>query len=103
MQQRFDVVEEYSVLTCISNEVGGPLVGHSAWGGVRLADVLNEAGVRDEAVDVVFRAADGYSDVDTYRDRERPRVLLAVSQNGEALTQAHGFPVRVRVPARSTG
>ena len=36
LQSDFPVVEEYSVLTCISNEVGGPLVGNSAWRGVRL-------------------------------------------------------------------
>ena len=99
MQQDFEVVEDYSVLTCISNEVGGPLVGHSAWRGVRLADVLEAAGVRPSAMDIVFRAADGYTDsipVEVARD---PAVLLAVSQNGEPLTQAHGFPCRVRIPA----
>jgi DMSO/TMAO reductase YedYZ molybdopterin-dependent catalytic subunit len=98
LQERFEVVEDYSVLTCISNEVGGPLVGHSAWGGVRLADVLEEAGVRDDAVDVIFRAADGYSDSIPIEIAMDPRVLLAVSQNGEPLTQVHGFPCRVRVP-----
>lgn len=99
MQRDFEVVEDYSVLTCISNEVGGPLVGHSAWRGVRLADVLDAAGVKASAIDVVFRAADGYTDsipVEVARD---PAVLLAVSQNGEPLTQAHGFPCRVRIPA----
>ena len=99
MQRDFDVVEDYSVLTCISNEVGGPLVGHSAWRGVRLADVLASAGVRSGAMDVVFRAADGYTDsipVEVARD---PGVLLAIAQNGEPLTQDHGFPCRVRIPA----
>jgi DMSO/TMAO reductase YedYZ molybdopterin-dependent catalytic subunit len=98
LQERFEVVEDYSVLTCISNEVGGPLIGHSKWGGVRLEDVLEEAGVRDGAVDVIFRAADGYSDSIPLEIAMDPRVLLAVSQNGEPLTQSHGFPCRVRVP-----
>jgi DMSO/TMAO reductase YedYZ molybdopterin-dependent catalytic subunit len=98
LQESFEVVEDYSVLTCISNEVGGPLIGHSKWGGVRLADVLNEAGVRDGVVDLIFRAADGYSDSIPLEIAMDPRVLLAVSQNGEPLTQEHGFPCRVRVP-----
>lgn len=98
LQERFEIVEAYSVLTCISNKVGGPLVGNSAWGGVRLADVLEAAGLQDTAADVVFRSAEGYSDsiaIDFARDSD---VLLALTQNGEPLTQEHGFPCRVRVP-----
>jgi hypothetical protein len=99
MQNDFEVVEDYSVLTCISNEVGGPLVGHSAWRGVRLADVLEAAGVRTNAMDVVFRAADGYTDSIPLEVARDPAVLLAIAQNGEPLTQDHGFPCRVRIPA----
>lgn len=99
LQERFEVVEEYSVLTCVSNEVGGNLIGHSAWGGVRLKDVLAAAAVHSDAVDVVFRAADGYSDSIPLERALDPHALLAVSQNGAPLTQEHGFPCRVRIPA----
>ena len=99
MQSRYEVVEDYSVLTCISNEVGGPLVGHSAWRGVRLADVLEDAGPRTGAVDVVFRAADGYTDSIPLEVARDPAVMLAIAQNGEPLTRDHGFPCRVRIPA----
>src|ERR671918_181205 len=99
LQRRFEVVQEYSVLCCVSNEVGGGLIGNSAWGGVRLADVLTEAGPRDGAFDVVFRAADGYSDSIPLELAMKPQVLLAVSQNDRPLTQEHGFPCRVRIPS----
>ncbi|MGH2651261.1 MAG: molybdopterin-dependent oxidoreductase, partial [Actinomycetota bacterium] len=98
LQRDFAVVEEHSVLTCISNPVGGDLVGSSAWTGVRLGEVLSRAGILDSAVDVVFRCSDGYSDsipVDAAFD---PSVILAVAQNGRPLTWEHGFPCRVRVP-----
>ncbi|MCA1707793.1 MAG: molybdopterin-dependent oxidoreductase [Actinobacteria bacterium] len=49
LQDRFQVVEEYAVLTCISNEIGGDLIGNSAWGGVRLRDVLEGARVKEDA------------------------------------------------------
>lgn len=98
LQRRFEVVEAYSTLTCVSNEVGGDLVGHSAWAGVRLRDVLDEAGPKSGAVDVVFRAADGYSDSIPLELAQDPQVILAVAQNGEPLTREHGFPCRVRVP-----
>lgn len=99
LQQRFPIVEEYSTLGCVSNEVGGNLVGNSAWGGVRLADILDVAGVRDGAVDVVFHATDGYSDSITLEAARDPHVILAVSQNRRPLLQEHGFPCRVRVPS----
>ena len=98
LQQEFEVVEEFSVLSCISNPVGGPLVGHSAWRGVRLQDVLAAAGSRPGAMDVVFKAADGYTDSIPLEIALDPSVILAVAQNGEPLTREHGFPCRVRVP-----
>ena len=98
LQSRFEVVEEYQTLSCISNEVGGDLVGHSLWGGVRLRDVLRAAGADMDAIDVVFRAADGYSDSIPLDVALDPQVLVAVSQNREPLTQRHGFPCRIRVP-----
>lgn len=99
MQSRYELVEDYSVLTCVSNEVGGPLVGHSAWLGIRLSDVLEEAGPGAGAVDVVFRAADGYTDSIPLEVARDPAVILAIAQNGEPLTRDHGFPCRVRIPA----
>jgi DMSO/TMAO reductase YedYZ molybdopterin-dependent catalytic subunit len=98
LQTRFDVVEEYQTLTCISNEIGGDLIGNSAWGGVRLRDVLEEAGVKGGAVDVVFTGDEGYTDSIPLDVALDPSTLLAVSQNGEPLRQEHGFPCRVRVP-----
>lgn len=98
LQQQFEVVEEYSTLACISNPVGGPLVGHSAWGGVRLKDVLEEAGSTSGVMDVVFKGADGYTDSIPLEIALDPSVILAVAQNGEPLTREHGFPCRVRVP-----
>ncbi|HLF69411.1 MAG TPA: molybdopterin-dependent oxidoreductase, partial [Actinomycetota bacterium] len=62
MQSSFEVVELAHTLSCISNEVGGDLISTAIWRGVRLRDVLRRAGLRDGVVDVVFRAADGYSD-----------------------------------------
>lgn len=99
LQGRFEVVEQVSVLTCVSNEVGGSLVGNSAWTGVRLRDVLRAAGVHRSAADVVFRCADGYDVSVPVARAMQPTALLAIGQNGRALTRDHGFPCRVRVPA----
>jgi len=99
LQRRFEVVEQVSVLTCVSNPVGGPLIGNTAWTGVRLRDVLKAAGVQGGAVDVVFRGADGYDVSIPLARAMQSTALLAIGQNGRPLTQEHGFPCRVRVPA----
>ncbi len=99
LQKRFEVVEEYATLACVSNEVGGDLVGHSRWGGVRLNEVLEAVRPQPGGVDVVLKAADGYSDSIPLAVARDPRVIIAVSQNGRPLTREHGFPCRLRVPA----
>jgi DMSO/TMAO reductase YedYZ molybdopterin-dependent catalytic subunit len=98
LQREFTLVEEPSVLVCISNPVGGDLVGSSRWTGIRLGDVLSRAGVREGAVDVVFRCADGYSASLPVAAAQDPSVLLALGQNGRPLAWEHGFPCRVRAP-----
>ncbi|MEV7726406.1 molybdopterin-dependent oxidoreductase [Streptomyces sp. NPDC087917] len=91
-------------LTCVSNEVGGPYAGNARWLGVRLADLLREAGVRPPseggpADQLVARSVDGMTlgtPVETVMDGRE--ALLAVGMNGEPLPFAHGFPVRMVVP-----
>ncbi len=99
LQERFGLIEEIAVLTCISNPVGGPLVGNSRWTGPRLADVLASARPRCSARSAVFVSADGYSvTVPLFRLRDA-RNLLALGQNGQPLTRDHGAPCRARIPA----
>lgn len=98
------LVEHDSTLTCVSNEVGGPYAGTARWLGVRLADLLREAGVRPPsrggpADQLVARSVDGMTlgtPVETVMDGRE--ALLAVGMNGAPLPFAHGFPVRMVVP-----
>ncbi|WP_370416228.1 molybdopterin-dependent oxidoreductase [Streptomyces fradiae] len=101
---RREVVERDITLACVSNEVGGSLVGNARWLGVRLDGLLRECGVRPPsrggpADQLVARSVDGMTigtpveDVMDGRD-----ALLAFGMNGEPLPFAHGFPVRMVVP-----
>ncbi|MEU9301990.1 molybdopterin-dependent oxidoreductase [Streptomyces sp. NPDC048269] len=98
------LVEHDITLCCVSNEVGGPYAGNARWLGVRLADLLREAGVRPPsqggpADQLVSRSVDGMTlgtPVETVMDGRD--ALLAVGMNGEPLPFAHGFPVRMLVP-----
>ncbi|GAA2487988.1 molybdopterin-dependent oxidoreductase [Streptomyces gobitricini] len=99
-----DLVERDITLACVSNEVGGPYVGNARWIGVRLADVLAEAGVRPPseggpADQLVARSVDGMTLGTPVEDLMDGRdALLAVGMNGEPLPFDHGFPVRMVVP-----
>lgn len=99
LQRDFALSEEIAVLTCISNEVGGPLVGCSRWEGVPLADLLDRARPRPSADTLIVRCADGYSAGIPIEAATHRSALVAIAQDGASLSREHGFPCRVRVPA----
>ena len=93
-----DMIEERITMTCVSNEVGGGLVGTATWLGVPLDALLERAGIREGADQIVGRAFDGFTTgfpVDTLDGRP---AMLAVGMNGEPLPLVHGFPARIIVP-----
>ena len=55
------LVESDITLTCVSNEVGGKLLGTARWLGVRLDDLLDSAGIDPDADQIVGRSVDGYT------------------------------------------
>lgn len=94
-----DLIERDITLTCVSNEVGGNLVGNASWLGARLADLLARAGVRPGADQVVGRSVDGFEcgfPLSVALDGRD--AIVAVGMNGEPLPIAHGFPARLIVP-----
>lgn len=98
LQSQFPIVEMAHTLTCISNEVGGDLISTAIWRGVRLKDVLAHAGLSAGVVDVVFRAAEGYSDSIPLAKALEETTLVVFGMNGDALPKEHGFPARIIVP-----
>ncbi|MGI8530859.1 MAG: molybdopterin-dependent oxidoreductase [Geodermatophilaceae bacterium] len=96
---RDDLISADITLTCVSNEVGGPLAGSARWVGVPLAHLLAEAGVEPGADQVLTRSVDGWTCGTPTMDCQRtPNAMLALTMNGEALPLEHGFPVRMIVP-----
>ena len=92
--------EQYVTIACVSNEVGGNLVGNAKWTGVRLRDVLEIAGVSSSATQLVGRSVDGFTAgmptawvMDPAREP-----MIAVQMNDEPLPPAHGYPARLIVP-----
>ncbi|MHB1243432.1 MAG: molybdopterin-dependent oxidoreductase [Gaiellaceae bacterium] len=92
-------VEADVTLSCVSNEVGGGLVGNARWQGVLLADLLERAGVRRGATQVLGRSVDGFTaGFPTEAALDGRSALVAVAMNGEPLPASHGFPARIVVP-----
>ncbi len=89
-------------ISCVSNQVGGALVGNAVWQGVPLSDLLERAGVHEEVRgpegQVVGRSLDGWTagfPMDVATDGRE--ALVAYAMNGEPLPVRHGFPARLIV------
>jgi DMSO/TMAO reductase YedYZ molybdopterin-dependent catalytic subunit len=92
--------EQYVTIACVSNEVGGNLVGNAKWTGVRLREVLDMAGVQAGATQLVGRAVDGWTagmPTEWVMNSER-EPMIALKMNDELLPRVHGFPARLIVP-----
>lgn len=93
-----DLVEQYATLACVSNRVGGRLIGNAKWLGVPLPEILEMAGARPTAEQVAAFGADGFSTGFPLAAVYDRNTILAVGMNGEPLPYKHGFPARLVVP-----
>lgn len=94
------LVEAPVTLTCVSDPVGGQYISTSNFIGVPLRDVLMEAGVHEQADQLLSTSVDGFTvgtPVDVLLDENRG-ALLAIGMNREPLPIEHGFPARMVVP-----
>jgi DMSO/TMAO reductase YedYZ molybdopterin-dependent catalytic subunit len=96
---RRPMIERYVTLACVSNEVGGDLIGNARWLGVPLGDLLREVGPDPAADQVVSWSVDGFTaGTPTAALLDGRDAMLAVAMNGVSLPVDHGFPVRMVVP-----
>ena len=94
------IIEQYVTISCVSNEVGGGLVGNAKWTGVRLRAVLAMAGVHAGATQLVGRSVDGWTagmPTAWIMDESR-EPMIALKMNDEPLPRIHGFPARLIIP-----
>jgi DMSO/TMAO reductase YedYZ molybdopterin-dependent catalytic subunit len=96
----YPTVTQAVTMSCISNRIGGDLIGTSNWTGARLRDVLKDLGLRPEAEELFIEAADGFHESVAMEDLMDPRTLLVYGMNGETLPVKHGFPLRIYIPNR---
>lgn len=94
-----DLIERHITLTCVSNPVGGNLVGNAKWSGYPLREVLKRAKPLPGADMVLSTSEDGFSASTPLSVLQDDRdAILAISMNDEPLPLEHGYPVRMVVP-----
>ena len=91
-------IEEFVTLECISNKIGGDLIGTALWKGIRLKDILEKAKILPGVQYIVFRCSDGYDVGIPLNKGLMKETILAYEMNLAPLTSKHGFPVRAIVP-----
>jgi DMSO/TMAO reductase YedYZ molybdopterin-dependent catalytic subunit len=95
----FPPTHQLITLSCISNPVGGDLIGTTRWTGVSLQHLLPRLGLAPEATHLEIRGADGFHEVLPLATvRADARVMLAYAWDGVPLTVGHGFPLRIYIP-----
>ena len=93
---RFSFIQEAVTLSCVSNRVGGRLVGNAVWEGVPLSEVLDASGVQPGADQISGRSVDDWaSGFPTELAYDGRVAMIAVTMNGEPLPVKHGFPARL--------
>jgi DMSO/TMAO reductase YedYZ molybdopterin-dependent catalytic subunit len=92
--------EHMATLSCVSNEVGGDLIGNALWLGYPIRSLLARARPKSGADMVLSRSIDGFTagtPLDVLQDDDT-QALVAVGMNGTPLPAEHGFPARLVVP-----
>ncbi|RAN72030.1 oxidoreductase [Bacillus sp. SRB_336] len=93
------LVESYVTIGCVSNDVGGNLVGNARWLGWPVRELLAEAGVKPGADMVLSRSTDGFTagtPLEALTDGRN--AMIAVGMDGAPLPLVHGYPARLIVP-----
>lgn len=93
-------VTEMRTLECISNPVGGNLISNAIWKGVRLGDLLAQAGVKPGARELKLESFDRYATSIPIELGMDEHALLVYEMNGEPLPRDHGAPLRCLFPGR---
>jgi DMSO/TMAO reductase YedYZ molybdopterin-dependent catalytic subunit len=95
----YEPMHQFVTLSCISNPVGGDLIGTTRWTGVSLKRLLPDLRLQPTATHLKIRSADEFFEVvalDAIKADER--IMLTYAWDGVPLRREHGFPLRIYIP-----
>jgi DMSO/TMAO reductase YedYZ molybdopterin-dependent catalytic subunit len=97
--RRYEPVHQFVTLACISNPVGGDLIGTTRWTGVSLQRLLPRFAVKPDATHLKIMSSDGFHEVIALDIiKKDQRVMLTHAWDGVPLPAEHGFPLRLYIP-----
>jgi DMSO/TMAO reductase YedYZ molybdopterin-dependent catalytic subunit len=97
--RRYEPMHQFVTLSCISNPVGGDLIGTTRWTGVSLKSFLRDLDLKPGATHLKINSVDGFWEtvaLDLVMADER--VMLTYAWDGLPLHDDHGFPLRIYIP-----
>ncbi len=99
LKAKYEPVDEFVTLACISNPIGGDLTSTTRWTGIRLKDLVADMKISPNATYLKITSVDNFDEfvsLDLINNDER--VILAYEWDGLPLTVDHGFPLRIYIP-----
>lgn len=101
IRNNYESMDRIITLSCISNRIGGNLIGTTKWTGVSMQDILADVGVMDDATHLEIMGADGFHEtVALDLINSDSRIMLTYAWDDQPLEQRHGFPLRIWIPDR---
>ena len=101
LYDKFERVDRFITLSCISNRVGGTLISTTKWSGFRMSDFLELVQPQANAVALKITGADNFDEyvmLDVINADDR--IMFAYEWDEQPLKQKHGFPLRIYIPDR---
>ena len=99
--RRYEPMDQFITLSCISNPVAGDLIGTARWTGVSMKRLLPDLQLKSNATHLKIRAVDGFYETIALQTIDSDeRVMLAYAWDGVPLLSEHGFPLRIYIPDR---
>ena len=101
LYDKFERVDRFITLSCISNRIGGTLISTTKWSGFRASEFLDLVQPQDGAVALKISGADRFDEFVTLDVlRSDDRIMFAYEWDDQPLKQKHGFPLRIYIPDR---
>lgn len=99
IRSNYEPLDQFVTLACISNRVGGDLIGTTRWTGVSMQKILADVKPSATATHLKITSADNFDEyvsLDLIKNDER--IMLAYAWDGVPLQVKHGFPLRIYIP-----
>ncbi len=99
LRKQYEPQHQFITLSCISNPIGGELIGTQRWTGVSLKRILEDVKPQQKALYLKIASTDGfYESLSIEKAMTDERVMLTYAWDGLPLTEDHGFPLRIYIP-----